>query len=180
LFPSYKKIKHDTCPPCFTLSKVDPSKIGGLHYELHSKPNMLIELCTINYCIVDGLVNSAKGIFKIAIKSNLTSKFWIEFSNSRIGQHTRIINKIHYEKFPTIQNNWTPIIAKIQEVQVGHNSNHLFTCIQFPIQLAIVKTIFRAQSLSMDNLTFNPHGVSRYSLTCTTLFTICTKINLNF
>jgi hypothetical protein len=168
------------CPPFFTLSKVNTSKIGGLLYELHLKPNMLIELCTINFCIVDGLVDNVEGFFKIAMKSNLTSKFWIEFLNSRIGQHTRIINKIHYEKFPTIQNNWTPIIAKIQEVQVSHNSNHLFTCIQFPIQLAIVKTIRHAQILSMDNLAFDPHGVSRHNLTYTTLFTICTNINLNF
>jgi len=33
-----------------------------------------------------------------------------------------MINKIN--NYPTIQNNWTHIIAK---VQVGHNSNHLFT-----------------------------------------------------
>jgi hypothetical protein len=62
-FQATKKKRHDTCPPCFTLSKVDPSKIGGLHYELHIKPNKLIELCTINYCTVGGLVNSAEGIF---------------------------------------------------------------------------------------------------------------------
>jgi hypothetical protein len=30
-----KDIKYDTCPPCLILSKIDPSKIGGLHYELH-------------------------------------------------------------------------------------------------------------------------------------------------
>ncbi len=61
-----KDIKHDMCPPCFTLSKINPSKIGGLHYELHLKPNLLTELCVINYCTNDGLVNGAKGYFKIA------------------------------------------------------------------------------------------------------------------
>jgi hypothetical protein len=54
------------CPPCFTLSKIDPYKIGGLHYELHLKPNLLIELCVNNYCTNDGLVNNAEGYFKIA------------------------------------------------------------------------------------------------------------------
>jgi hypothetical protein len=39
-----KDIRHDMCPPCFTLSKVDLSKIDWLHYELHFKPNMLIEI----------------------------------------------------------------------------------------------------------------------------------------
>jgi hypothetical protein len=54
------------CPPCFTLSKVNLSKIARLHYELHLKPNMLIKLCARNYCIEDGLVNDVEGIFKIA------------------------------------------------------------------------------------------------------------------
>jgi hypothetical protein len=66
-----------------------------------------------------------------------------------------MINKIN--NYPTIQNNWTHIIAK---VQVGHNSNHLFTCIQFLIQQVVARTIHCAQSLLlMDNLTFDPHGV---------------------
>jgi len=39
-----KDIRHDMCRPCFTLYKIDPSKTSGLHYELHFKPNMLIEL----------------------------------------------------------------------------------------------------------------------------------------
>jgi hypothetical protein len=48
-----------------------------------------------------------------------------------------MVNKILYENYPTIQNNWTLIIAKVQEVQIGHNSNHLFTCIQFSIQRVV-------------------------------------------
>ncbi len=54
------------CPPCFTLSKMNPSKTIGLHYELCLKPNMLIKLYARNYCIEDGLVNGAEGSFKIA------------------------------------------------------------------------------------------------------------------
>jgi hypothetical protein len=52
-----KDITHDMCPPCFTVSKIDPSKTSRLHYELHFKPNMLIKLCAINCCIKDEFVN---------------------------------------------------------------------------------------------------------------------------
>jgi hypothetical protein len=64
-----------------TLSKIDPSKIVGLHYELHLKPNMLIKLCIRKYCIEDGLVNGVERIFKTATKSNLTYEVWIEILN---------------------------------------------------------------------------------------------------
>ncbi len=50
--------------------------------------------------------------------------------------------------------------------------------IQFPIQLATIKTIQPVQGLSIDNLAFDLHGVSRHGLTYTTLFKICTKENL--
>jgi hypothetical protein len=52
------------CPPNFTLSKIDSSKTGGLHYELHWNPNMLIELCASNYCTNDELVHGVQGFFK--------------------------------------------------------------------------------------------------------------------
>ncbi len=42
-----------------------PSQIVGLHYELLSKWNMLIELCVGNHITWDGLVNGANEIFKI-------------------------------------------------------------------------------------------------------------------
>jgi hypothetical protein len=56
------------CPPNFALSKTDPLKNSGLHYELHLKPNMLIKLCAGKYYTNDGLVNGAKGFLKITIE----------------------------------------------------------------------------------------------------------------
>jgi hypothetical protein len=53
-----------------------------------------------SYCTKDGLVNGAKRILKITTKSNLTFEVLVEFLNSRIGQHTRTINKIFYESIP--------------------------------------------------------------------------------
>ncbi len=76
-----KNIKHDMCPPCFTLFKIDPSKNSGLQYELHLKPHILIELCASNYCTNDGIVNGVEGFFKVATKSHSTPKIWIHFLN---------------------------------------------------------------------------------------------------
>jgi hypothetical protein len=41
----------------------------------------------------------------------------------------------------------------------------------------MTRTIHHAQGLSMDNLTFDPHGLSRHNLTYTTLSKIHTKEN---
>jgi hypothetical protein len=53
-------------------SKIYLSKIGGLHYEFHLKPNMLIELCVDNYCTNDGFVNDVKGFFKTITQPHST------------------------------------------------------------------------------------------------------------
>jgi hypothetical protein len=50
--------------------------------------------------------------------------------------------------------------------------------IQFPIQLATIRTIQRVQGLLIDNLASNLHGIFRHGLIYTTLFKICTKENL--
>jgi len=50
--------------------------------------------------------------------------------------------------------------------------------IQFPIQLATIRTIQHVQGLSIDNLASDLHGVSRHGLMYTTLFRICTKVFL--
>ncbi len=129
------------CPPCFTLFKIDPSKNSGLQYELHLKPHILIELCASNYCTNDGIVNGVEGFFKVATKSHSTSKIWIHFLNPIIWQDTRITNQNLHENYPTHQKDWTFIIPKVQEIQIAYNSNHLFTCVQFPIQWVVAQTI---------------------------------------
>jgi hypothetical protein len=66
---------------------------------------MLIKLCACNYCTNDGLVDGVEGFLKTPIKSHLTSKIGVKFSNPKIEQCIRMINKILYENYPTIQNN---------------------------------------------------------------------------
>ncbi len=105
-----KDIRHMNLP-CFTLSKINPSKIGGLHYEIHLNPNMLIKWCAWNYCIEDGLINAIEGILKSKITFNIWSLGWLfEPKNSTTQEQ---INKILYEGYPTIQNNYGPIITKL-------------------------------------------------------------------
>ncbi len=56
-------INHQTCPPSYKFSN-DLSKIVGLHYTIHMKKYMLVELCVGNYATSNGLVNGVNGIFK--------------------------------------------------------------------------------------------------------------------
>jgi hypothetical protein len=65
---------------------------------------MLIELCVGNYCTNDGLVDGVERFFKTATKSHLTFEIWVEFLNPKIRKFIRMINKILYENYPTIQN----------------------------------------------------------------------------
>jgi hypothetical protein len=61
--------------------------------------------------------------------------------NPIIWQDTRITNQNLHENYPTHQKDWTFIIPKVQEIQIAYNSNHLFTCVQFPIQWVVAQTI---------------------------------------
>jgi len=52
--------------------------------------------------------------------------------------------------------------------------------IQFPIQLATIKTIHKSQGLSLDEFTFNPTSVKKHALSYTIVFHIPTKERLYF
>ncbi len=56
-------INHQSCPPSYKFLN-DLSKTTSLHFTIHMKINMLVELCASNYVTSDGLVNGANGIFK--------------------------------------------------------------------------------------------------------------------
>jgi hypothetical protein len=59
---------------------------------------------------------------------------------------------------------------KIVEIQIGSNPFHVITRIQFPIHLFARCTIHCAQGLILNQLAFNPIGVTKHGLTYTTLF----------
>ncbi len=77
-------INHQSCPPSYKLSN-DPSKIMDLHFTIHIKKYVLVELCANNYATYDGLVNGINGIFKASTTYCEKTIMWIMFQNSKIG-----------------------------------------------------------------------------------------------
>jgi hypothetical protein len=60
----------------------------SLHFIIHIKKDMLVELCASNYATFDGLMNGANDIFKTSTYCEKTI-MWIMFQNSKIGTLTR-------------------------------------------------------------------------------------------
>ncbi len=92
------------------------------------------------------------------------------------GQLTRIKNANFYEH--KIHLTWTPIEPISKDIQIGSNSTHIITRMQFPIQLATTRTIYRTQGLTFDHLAFGLNGVYKHGLTYTTFSHIQNKENL--
>ncbi len=59
---------------------------------------------------------------------------------------------------------WTLIEPISKDIQIGSNFSTI-TKTQFPIQLAIARTIQQAQGLTLDYLTFDPTNVYKHGLT---------------
>jgi hypothetical protein len=85
--------------------------------------------------------------------------------------------KIHYFK-NNIESKWTPIEPIIKDIRVGKSQSFIITKIQFPIQLAIARTMHCSQGLSLDELVFDPTNIKKHGLTYTTLSHIQTKEKL--
>jgi hypothetical protein len=137
---------------------------------------MLVELCVGNYSTHDGLVNGVNRIFqtsnKLAYSQEVT---WILFNNLKSGHLTRTKNAHFYEH--KIHPTWTPIEPISKDIQIGSNSTHIITRMQFPIQLVEPCTIYQAQGLTFNHLAFDPNGVYKYGFTHTTFFCIKNKEN---
>ena len=132
------------------------------------KRNILVELYAGNYNIEDGLVNGADG----AIRSYSYGKkemdvIWIEFVDPNVG-------KMQREKFHELYNDnfspsWTPIFRVAKPLPCARGNTQTTIRKQFPIQLACVRTIHRAQGLTLDRLAFNPINIRAHGLVYTTL-----------
>jgi hypothetical protein len=105
------------------------------------KKYMLVELCVGNYATYDGLVNGADGIFKASTTYCGKTIIWIMFQNFKIG--TLIREKYSHYYNNNIESKWTPIKLIIKDIRVGKSQSLTITRIQFPIQLATIKTIHR-------------------------------------
>jgi hypothetical protein len=97
-------------------------------------------------------------------------------NNLKSGQLTGTKNGHFYEQ--EIHPMWTPTKPISKDIQIGSNSIHIITNIQFPIQLVATHTIHRTQGLTLYHLAFDPNGVYKYGSTNTTLSHINNKENI--
>jgi hypothetical protein len=76
------------------------------------------------------------------------------------GRLTRTKTGHFYEQ--KIHPMWTLTKPISKDIQIGSNSIHIITKIQFPIQLVATHTIHQTQGLTLDHLAFDPNGVYKY------------------
>ncbi len=159
------------------------SKVVEMCTYFMQKINIMIHvlnhfnICVGNYSTHDGLVNGVNGIFQTSSKLAYSQEvIWILFNNLKSGQLTRTKNAHFYEH--KIHSTWTPIESIFKYIQIGSNSTHTITRMQFPIQLAATRTIHRAQGLRFNHLAFDPNGVYKHGFTYIIFFCIKNKDNL--
>jgi hypothetical protein len=138
------------------------------------KKDMLIEICGGKISTFDGLVNEANGLFESSSTIDGKTYIRIEFFNLKVGATTRYKYSILYT-IENIESTWTPILPKVVEIHTGKSQSHRVTQIQFPIQLAAIRTIHRSQGLTLDELAFDPTNVTKHGLTYIALSRVCTK-----
>jgi len=107
---------------------------------------MLVELCAGNYVTFNGFVNGINGTFITSITYCEKTIIWIMFHNFKIG--TLYIYNHYYDN--NIELKWTIIELIIKYIKIGKSQSFTMTRIQFPIQLATIKTIHYSQVLSLD------------------------------
>jgi hypothetical protein len=148
----------------------------GLHFTINKKKDMLIELCVGNYVTSNGLVNGVDDIFKASTTYCEETIIWIMFQNSKIRTLTREKYSHYYDN--NIDSKWTLIELIIKDIKVGKSQSFIITKIQFPIQLATIRTIHRSQGLLLHELVFDLTNVKKHGLTYITSSHIQTKEKL--
>ena len=166
--------RHSSCSTKIQIP-TNAKDTAGLHTTLKLKPSMIIEICSGNLDILDGLVNGAEGNFMGLIEPQ-SDIIWIQFKDRRIGHGTRQENLTLYTS--NTPRTWTPIRKISKEIQIGHNMLNIITRTQFPIQPASARTIHRAQGLSMDSLAFEPKKIRTHGLIYTALSRVRDPNNL--
>jgi hypothetical protein len=59
---------------------------------------------------------------------------------------------LQYQKFPRLNKKWTPIEEKMVKIQIGNNSSHIITRIQFSIQLHLNSPFCNKKIKILDNI----------------------------
>ncbi len=132
-------INHQSCPPSYKLSN-DPNKTMGLHFTIHIRKICWLNFVLMYYATSNGFMNGDNGIFKALTTYCEKPSIWIMFQKSKIGTLTKIYIYSHYYNKNT-KSKWTITEPIIKDIRVGDSKLFIIIQIQFPIQLAIAKTI---------------------------------------
>ena len=123
----------------------------GLGKLVTTAIGLLMEM-TVNVDTADGLVNGAGCItrqFEFKQGKTIPSTIWVEFDDPQIGMQLR--SQCNHLYRDGIQQTWTPVTTITREFPVGKYKTAKVLRRQFPLQLAIAKTVHRCQGDSMKS-----------------------------
>ena len=131
----------------------DVNSTGNLPYQLNIKEGLLYDLtANANVDVEDGMVNGAECHVRY-IEKNPTNKtflkcIWIEFIDSAVGRNLR--RTWNTQTNSKVNKRWTPLFSIQRSFIVRHNQKVIRT--QFPLQLAVARTVHKSQSSTYSEL----------------------------
>ena len=132
----------------------DVNSTGNLPYQLTIKEGLPYDL-TANVDVEDGMVNGAECRVRYIEKNPANETFpkciWVEFIISVVGRNLhRTWNTPNNSK---VKNTWTPLFSIWRTFTVRRNEK--VTRTQFPLQLAVARTVHKSQSSTCPELVVN-------------------------
>ena len=132
----------------------DVNSMGNLPYQLTVKEGLLYDL-TANVDVEDGMVNGAECRVRYIKKKPANETFpkciWVEFIDNVVGRNLRRTWKTQNNS--KVKNTWTPLFAIWRTFTVRRNQTVMRT--QFPLQLAVARTVHKSQSSTCPELVVN-------------------------
>ena len=132
----------------------DVNSTGNLPYQLTLKEGLLYDL-TANVDVEDGMVNGAecrvRYIEKNPANKTLPKYIWVEFIDSIVGRNLR--RTWNTQNNSKVNNTWTPLFSIRRTFTVRRSQK--VTRTQFPLQLAVARTVYKSPSSTCPELVVN-------------------------
>ena len=129
----------------------DVNSTGNLPYQLTVKEDLLYDL-TANVDVEDGMVNGAECRVRYIEKNPANKTFpkciWVEFIDSVVGRNIR--RMWNTQNNSKVNNTWTPLFSIRRTFTVRRSQK--VTRTQFPLQLAVARTVHKSQSSTCSEL----------------------------
>lgn len=124
----------------------------GMFTELKLKVGMAVEM-VLNESTADGLCNGADGVLmavsRITSSQNNPALAWVKFNDKEVGKLKRAAFQSLYDRFPSIQKDWTPVFAIERSVSIGKNEDAQINRTQLPIAPCAGRTVNRSQGMTL-------------------------------